>query len=71
MDSEEALRRLGRRIQALRRNRKLSRRVIAELAGIHENTLKALEGGQGNPTYRVLLKIADALTAELADLLRK
>jgi transcriptional regulator with XRE-family HTH domain len=69
MDPEEALRRLGGRIRSIRKQRRLSRRVVAELAGIHENTLKAIENGHGNPTYRVLQKIADVLAVEIRELL--
>ena len=69
MEHDQALRRLGRMIRQLRLERRLSRRVLAELAGIHENTLKAIENGYGNPTYRVLLRIADVLEIALGELL--
>lgn len=45
----------GARIAKIRNQRELSRRVVAELAGIHENTLKKIENGAGNPTLSVLL----------------
>jgi transcriptional regulator with XRE-family HTH domain len=71
MEPERALRELGIRIRKARTAKKLSRRVLAELAGMHQNTLKAVEYGKGNPTYRVLLKLADVLGSTLVDLLRK
>jgi transcriptional regulator with XRE-family HTH domain len=70
VDADASLREMGSRIRALRKSRKLSRRVLAELAGLHENTLKAIEGGAGNPTYRVIAKIAEVLSVAIVDLLR-
>jgi transcriptional regulator with XRE-family HTH domain len=58
----------GARIGKIRKQRELSRRVVAELAGIHENTLKKIESGAGNPTLSVLLAIADALHVKIHDL---
>jgi transcriptional regulator with XRE-family HTH domain len=62
---------VGVRIGRIRQKRELSRRVVAELAGIHENTLKRIESGQGNPTLSVLFGIADALGVKVHDLVCK
>ena len=62
---------VGAKIGRIRQQRELSRRVVAELAGIHENTLKKIEGGDGNPTITVLAKIADALGVKIHDLVCK
>jgi len=62
---------VGARIGRIRQQRKLSRRVVADLAGIHENTLKKIEGGQGNPTLSVLFGIAEALGVKVHDLVCK
>ncbi|MDP9194670.1 MAG: helix-turn-helix domain-containing protein [Acidobacteriota bacterium] len=62
---------VGARIGRIRLQRELSRRVLAELAGIHQNTLKKIEGGQSNPTLTVLARIADALGVKLHDLICK
>ena len=59
---------VGARIGKIRQQRKLSRRVVSELAGIHENTLKKIEGGEGNPTLSVLYGIAEALGVKVHDL---
>jgi transcriptional regulator with XRE-family HTH domain len=59
---------VGARIGRIRQQRELSRRVVAELAGIHENTLKKIESGEGNPTLAVLLGIAEALGVKIHDL---
>jgi transcriptional regulator with XRE-family HTH domain len=59
---------VGARIGRIRHQRELSRRVLAELAGIHENTLKKIESGNSNPTLTVLARIAEALGVKLHDL---
>jgi transcriptional regulator with XRE-family HTH domain len=59
---------VGARIGRMRQQRKLSRRVVAELAGIHENTLKKIESGNGNPTLSVLFGIAEALGVKVHEL---
>jgi transcriptional regulator with XRE-family HTH domain len=62
---------VGARIGRIRNQRKLSRRVVAELALIHENTLKKIESGSSNPTLAVLVRIAEALDVKLHDLICK
>lgn len=62
---------VGVLIARIRQRRELSRRVVAELAGIHENTLKKIESGKGNPTLSVLFGIADALGVKIHDLVCK
>jgi transcriptional regulator with XRE-family HTH domain len=62
---------VGARIGRIRQQRRLSRRVVAELAGIHQNTLKKIESGASNPTLSVLLRIAEALGVKLHDLVCK
>jgi len=62
---------VGLRIGRIRQKRELSRRVVAELAGIHENTLKKIESGKGNPTLSVLFGIAEALGVKIHDLVCK
>lgn len=62
---------VGARIGRIRQQRKLSRRVVAELAGIHENTLKKIERGDGNPTLAVLFGIAEALGVKVHELVCK
>lgn len=38
---------------------------LAELAGVGLRTLKAIESGKGNPTFKTLNKLADTLGMEL------
>jgi Predicted transcriptional regulator with C-terminal CBS domains len=55
------LRNLGKRVRELRRERGYSQERLAELADIHENHVRRIEGGTANPSYLVLVRIARAL----------
>lgn len=55
------LRRLGRRIRALREAIGLSQEALADEAGIHRTYMSALERGVNNPTYSTMVKLARAL----------
>jgi transcriptional regulator with XRE-family HTH domain len=69
--SRAVIQSIGQRVRKLRKDRRLSQIVLAELAGVHYNTLKRIERGQGNPSVEALVRIAEALGAELTDLLRR
>jgi transcriptional regulator with XRE-family HTH domain len=60
---------IGARIRRLRRSRGLSQIVLAELAGVHYNTLKRIESGDANPSIEVLVKLADMLGVTIVQLL--
>jgi transcriptional regulator with XRE-family HTH domain len=55
------LRALGKKVRALRQERGYSQEKLAELASIHENHVRRIEGGTANPSYLVLVKLAKAL----------
>jgi transcriptional regulator with XRE-family HTH domain len=63
-----ALKRLGARIRELRRKRELSQEALAFDAGIHTNHLSAIERGEANPSFLVLLSVARVLQVSVADL---
>jgi len=68
---EEALvRGLGRRVENLRKRRRLSANVLAARAGIHRNTLYRLEAGEGRMLVVVVARIAKALGVTIADLMQ-
>jgi transcriptional regulator with XRE-family HTH domain len=70
MASEASLlRALGKRIRELRKERHYSQEKLAELASIHENHVRRIEGGIANPSYLVLIRIAKALGVSVADLI--
>ena len=55
------LRALGKRVRDLRHARGFSQERLAELADIHENHVRRIEGGTANPSYLVVSRIAHAL----------
>jgi transcriptional regulator with XRE-family HTH domain len=55
---------LGEVIKARRKELRITQPHLAELAEISINTLNKLEGGKGNPSCKVVNKIADVLGLE-------
>src|SRR5882672_6488223 len=60
---------LGRNIQMLREARGQTQQQIARLAGIPRATWANLESGEANPTLAVLVKVAQALSVRLEELI--
>ncbi len=52
------------RLRELREDRTLSARELADLAGVHYNTILRLENNQGGAQPRTLRKLAAALGVE-------
>jgi transcriptional regulator with XRE-family HTH domain len=52
-------------IKERRENLKITQEALADLAGVGLRTIKQLEAGNGNPTYKTLKEIADVLGLEL------
>jgi len=44
---------------------KITQESLADLSGVGLRTIKQLEAGKGNPTYKTLQEIADVLGLEL------
>lgn len=61
---------LGKRIQYLRSNRKMSQEDLALECEINKNYLSDLERGCRNPTVKVLAKIARGLGVSLSELFK-
>jgi len=47
------------RLQALRENRRLSRRTLAELCGLSKNMISLYERGEKAPSVDALVNLAD------------
>jgi len=60
---------LGERVRGLRSRQGVSRRALAQSAGISERHLANLEYGEGNVSILVLLQVAQALECSLAELI--
>lgn len=65
----EDLGKLGRRIRFLREKIGLSQEELSFKADLHRTYLSQLELGKRNPSYTTLLKLADALSIDITDLL--
>lgn len=59
---------LGQRIQEVRKSRKLTQDKMAELIGIEPTNFSKIETGKNYPTSENLQKIADALCVEVHEL---
>jgi XRE family transcriptional regulator, aerobic/anaerobic benzoate catabolism transcriptional regulator len=69
VESEEAfLRRFGERVRGERARRGMSRRLLADHAGISERYITQLESGKGNASILILRQIASALGLPLTRL---
>ena len=68
MTDEKFLRAFGERVRGERARRGMSRKLLADHAGISERYLTQLESGKGNVSIVLLRHIADALNLPLARL---
>jgi transcriptional regulator with XRE-family HTH domain len=60
--------RLGRRLQRLRRGRGWTQEQLAERIDINPKYLSSVERGEENPTLDLLLRLAEGLQVELPEL---
>lgn len=67
IEGDEASRRLGEVIRDARSGR-FTVQQLAKKAGIAAGSLSQIERGKGNPSFRTLQKIADALDLRIGDL---
>jgi transcriptional regulator with XRE-family HTH domain len=65
---EPALSSLGRAVQTRREQRGMSVEALAEASGIPVERIGALEAGRLDPTYELLLEIADGLGSAPSEL---
>ena len=56
---------LAMQLIALREKRGLSQSELSRQTGINQAEISRIERGSGNPTERTLLRLADALNADL------
>jgi XRE family transcriptional regulator, aerobic/anaerobic benzoate catabolism transcriptional regulator len=68
-ESDPVLQRLGERVRNLRAARGMSRKALAQDAGVSERFLADLETGVGNASVLLLNRLADALALPLADII--
>jgi transcriptional regulator with XRE-family HTH domain len=61
---------LGRVIRRLRTDRGISQEGLASISGIDRTFMGAIERGEANPSFDVLLRISSGLTVRLSELVR-
>lgn len=62
------LQEIGRRIQEVRKERKITQGVLAERADLTTNYIGKIERGEAQPTLEALLAIAEALRVSVSNL---
>ncbi len=65
---EDRLYKFGKRIAELRTKRKMTQEQLAELIDYSPNHISKLELARTNPSFNIIVKIADALHVDLKDL---
>jgi transcriptional regulator with XRE-family HTH domain len=60
---------LGRAVREMRARRGLSQEAAGQRCGLHRNYVGAVERGEVNTTFRVLMKVATGLGVPLSELL--
>jgi transcriptional regulator with XRE-family HTH domain len=66
---DASLRRLGRRLRALRAEAGLTQARVAEKAAVDEKHYQTMESGLSNVTFATLVAVSRALGVTLAELL--
>lgn len=59
---------LGKKIQRLRKEQKISQEELAAKAGVHRTYMGKIERGESNPPVYTVYKIAQALKTSVRDL---
>ena len=49
----------GKRVQQLRERKRISRKVLSELCGLHSDAVRRYERGEQEPTAHALIALAD------------
>ena len=60
---------LGRALREFRVRIGLSQEMFGQVSGLHRNYVGAIERGEINPTFKVLLKLATGLDRPLSELI--
>jgi transcriptional regulator with XRE-family HTH domain len=59
---------LGATVRELRARRALSQEELGSASGLHRNYVGAIERGEINPTFKILLKLSAGLRVKLSEL---
>lgn len=61
----------GAAVREVRGARGLSQEALADAAGMHRTYVGGIERGERNPSYRNILRLAEALDIRPSDLIRR
>jgi DNA-binding XRE family transcriptional regulator len=70
-EHQALLKQLGSRIRSFREERGFSQEELGFRSNLHRTYISEVELGQKNPTYLTLLKISEALSVNILDLIPK
>lgn len=65
MNSREIQNRLGENLKSIRKSKKLTQAVLAEKAGVSEDTIKSIELSRFWPSEKTLAQISEALEMDV------
>ena len=68
-EEKEFIQKLGRRIVALRKEKKMKQIDLATKINIEDSALRRIESGRTNPTLKTLLRIAEGLDTSIITLM--
>lgn len=60
---------LGAAVRESRARHRMSQERLGLTSGLHRNYVGAIERGEINPTFRILLKLADGMGMDLSELI--
>jgi transcriptional regulator with XRE-family HTH domain len=69
MPQTDLLIKLGKKIKAIRKEKKITQSGLASACHFRKESMSRIESGQANPTIRTLYKISCALNVKMVDLL--
>jgi transcriptional regulator with XRE-family HTH domain len=61
---------LGKAVKQLREAKGLTQEAVAHAASVHPTWVSRLEGGKLNPSWGMIVRVADALGVKVSDLAR-
>lgn len=67
---EELFKTLGKKITLKRKRKRMSQETLAELSGLHRNTIGCIERGEYDAALSSVAKIATALNCTLENLFK-
>jgi len=68
-NKKRELYKLGIRIRKLREEKKYSQETLSFKSGLHRNYISSLELAEKNPSYVTLLKLSNALSINVRDII--